>query len=45
MVVPGLSENIVLKVKAAELLSGGGVGDTLFQSTVMVASLPSKLTK
>ena len=43
MMVPGLSENSVLLVRAAELLGGGGVSDALFESMVMVASLPSKL--
>ena len=43
MLVPGLSENSVLLVRAAELLGGGGVSDTLFESMVMVASLPCKL--
>ena len=43
ILVSGLSENSVLLVKAAELLAEGGVTDTLFQNTVTVASLPSKL--
>ena len=42
MLVPGLSENSVLLVRAAELLQGGGVSDALFENMVVVASLPSK---
>ena len=42
MLVPGVSENNALLLRAAELLSGGGVGNTLFERVVMVASLPSK---
>ena len=42
MVIPGLSENSTLLVRAAELLSGGGVSNTLFERTVMVAALPSE---
>ena len=42
MLVPGLSENSALLLRAAELLSGGGVGNTLFERVVMVVSLPSK---
>ena len=42
MVIPGLSENSSLLVRAAELLSGGGVSNTLFEGTIMVAALPSE---
>jgi hypothetical protein len=43
MFVPGLSENSVLLVKAAELLAGRGITNALFENTIMVASLLCKL--
>ena len=45
IVVPGLpeSENSMLLVQTTELLSGGQVGSVLFEGTVTMATMTSKL--
>ena len=41
MAVSGLTEESILLIKTAELLSGGQLGNVLFNGTVTVAAAPT----